>query len=44
MFIEIIQGTKHPEAGPRHYCTLLSLVTLEILMKGAVFLKAEDYS
>ena len=41
MFIESNQGTKHPEVGPWHYFTLLSLVTLDIFLKGWSVL-AED--
>ena len=41
MFSEVNQGTKHPEAGLSHNCTLLSLVTLGIFLKG-LYLLAED--
>ena len=42
MFRETNQGTKHsevghPEVGPLHFYTLVSLVTLEIFLNGDLY-------
>lgn len=35
-FLKIMQGTKHPEAGPLQQCTLLSLPTQNFFKKKII--------